>query len=139
MNALLSTSYAPWALFAALAALLFTIGHLRARRRQAVPARIPANEEREMMSVMEAAAAAYEAAKRERMVITTVAEGARAGAGPVAWFMQSIASVVPVYRKLVSGAFEKIDGPAGVGTEPQSLYIRKRNYQTYIGWARSMQ
>lgn len=90
-----------------------------------------------MMSVMEAAAAAYEAAKRERMVITTVAEGA--GTDPVAWFARSIARVVPVYRKLETGAFEKVDDVASVGMEPQSLYIRKHNYQTYIGWARSMQ
>jgi len=92
-----------------------------------------------MMPVMEAAMAAYEAAKRERMVITSVAEGAQAGSNPVAWFAQSIARVVPVYRKLDSGAFEKVEGTASVGTELQSLYIRKLSYQTYVGWARSMQ
>jgi hypothetical protein len=139
MNAFLSPSYVPWALLALLAVSLLAAGWLRARRRSAAPARISAEESKKMMSVMEAAAAAYEAAKRERMVITTVAEGARAGADPVAWFVQSIARVVPVYRKLETGAFDKVDDAASVGTEPQSLYIRKHNYQTYIGWARSMQ
>jgi hypothetical protein len=137
MDAFLSPSHVLWALLALLAALLFAAGYVQARRRSAAPARMSAEESKQMMSVIEAAAAAYEASKRERMVITTVAEAT--GAGPIAWFVQSIARVVPVYRKLESDAFEKIDGAASVGTEPQSLYIRKRNYQTYIGWARSMQ
>ena len=92
-----------------------------------------------MLQVSEAAAAAYEAAKRERMVIVTVAEGARSGGNPIEWFVKSIASVVPIYRKSENGAFEKIDDAKSVGTLLQSLYIRKRNYQTYLGWARSMQ
>jgi hypothetical protein len=138
MDAFLSQPYVPWALLALLAVSLFAAGYGRVRRRSAAPARIPAQESKKMMPVMEAAAAAYEAAKRERMVIVTVAEGAR-GVDPIAWFARSIAGVVSVYRKLEAGAFEKIDNTASVGTEPQSLYIRKRNYQTYIGWARSMQ
>ena len=139
MYAFLSPSYVPWTLLALLAVSLLAAGRMRARRQSAAPARLSAEESKKMMSVMEAAAAAYEAAKRERMVITTVAEGARAGVDPVAWFVQSIARVVPIYRKLETGSFEKIDDVASVGTEPQSLYIRKHNYQTYIGWARSMQ
>jgi hypothetical protein len=136
MQALLWSPYLPWALFAGLAALLFAAGHIRARQRQTAPARIPADEAKTMLQVNEAAAAVYEAAKREGMVIVTVAEG---GADPIEWFMRSIATVVPVYRRSESGAFEKIDDAKSVGTPPQSLYIRKRNYQTYLGWARSMQ
>ena len=134
---ILSTAALPWVLFAALAPALFAIGHIRTRKRHAVPALVPATEARSMMPLMEAAAAAYEAAKRERMVIATVAE--RPGVSAVDWFAHSIAGVVPVYRRSESGAFEKIDGATAVGTAPQSLYIRKLNYRTYLGWARSMQ
>ena len=138
MGAFLSMPFAPWALFAVLAGTLFAAGHLRARKRHATPALVPARQAGTMMPMMEAAAAAYKAAKRERMVIRTVAE--RAGdADPVGWFAKSIAGVVPAYRKTDSGAFEKIEGAASVGTEAKLLYIRRHSYQTYLGWARSMQ
>jgi len=84
---------------------------------------------------MEAAAQAYEAAKRERMTIAWVAENAQDSSSPVGWFARSIVGVVAAYRKSGTG-FEKTEG---VGTELQSLYIRKRDYRTYIGWARGMQ
>jgi len=90
-----------------------------------------------MLPLMEAAASVCAAAKRERMVIMTVAE--KAGAGPVAWFAQSIASIIPVYRMGNANAFEKLQGGTSVGTESQSLYIQKRDYKTYASWARSMQ
>ena len=89
-----------------------------------------------MLQVREAAAAAFEAAKRERLAVAFLAESVE---DPVAWFAQSIASVVPVYSRSQDGAFEKVDNAKSVGTPSQSLYIRKRNYQTYLGWARSVQ
>jgi len=90
-----------------------------------------------MMSLREAAEAAYEIARRERMVIVTVAERASED-GAIGWFAKSIAGVIPIYRNDSAGSFEKLAG-GGVGTELQALYIRKQDYQTYVRWARSMQ
>ncbi len=67
-----------------------------------------------MMSLMDAAKAAYEIARREEMVIVTVAERAPED-GAVAWFAQSIAGVIPIYRGSNAG-FEKLAG-ASVGAE----------------------
>ena len=90
-----------------------------------------------MMSLMDAAKAAYEIAQRERMVIVFVAERAREE-GAIGWFARSIAGVIPIYRSGHAGSFEKLAG-ASEGHELQSLYIRKQDYQTYVRWARSMQ
>lgn len=128
---------APYLLFGAVALSLFAIGALRARKRRPAPERIAHDGKTAMMSLMEAAEAVYETARRERMVIVTVAEKAR-GQTAVDWFAQSIAGVVPVYRLKDSNTYEKLDG-ANVGAELQSLYIRKRDYQTYVRWARPMQ
>ena len=89
-----------------------------------------------MMSLMDAAKAAYEIARREEMVIVTVAERAPDD-GAIGWFARSIAGVIPIYRGSNAG-FEKFAG-ASVGSELQSLYIRKQDYQTYVRWARTMQ
>lgn len=91
-----------------------------------------------MMTLMEAATAAYEAARREGMVILTVAERAPGNNGAVAWLAESIAGVIPVYRMSAANAFEKLGRP-GAAQELQSLYIRKQDLQTYVRWARSMQ
>ena len=90
-----------------------------------------------MMPLMDAAKAAYEIARRERMVISTVAERAPAD-GVIDWFARSIAGVIPIYCSGNAGGFEKLAG-TGAGAELQSLYIRKQDYQTYVRWARSMQ
>jgi len=126
---------APYLLFGVAALSLFAIGSLRARR--PAPARIAHDGKTPMMTLMDAAEAVYETARRERMVIVTVAERAR-GQTALEWFAQSIAGVVPVYRLSNPDTFEKLDGPS-VGAELQSLYIRKSDYQTYIRWARPMQ
>jgi hypothetical protein len=117
---------------------LFAIGGALARRQRAVPALIPSDGKTKMMTLMEAAAAAYEAAKREKMVIVMVAERASGGDGAVAWLAASIAGVIPVYRMSTANAFEKLARPS-IGSELQSLYIRKQDLQTYVRWARSMQ
>jgi uncharacterized protein YaiE (UPF0345 family) len=127
----------PYILFGAAALSLFAIGSLRTNSRRPAPARIADDGKTAMMPLMEAAEAVYETARRERMVIVTVAERAR-GQTAVEWFAQSIAGVVPVYRVRDSNTFEKLDA-ANVGAELQSLYIRKRDYQTYVRWARPMQ
>ena len=90
-----------------------------------------------MMSLVDAAKAAYEIARREQMVIVTVAERAPED-GAVGWFARSIAGVIPIYRSGKAGNFEKLDG-GSIGAELQSLYIRKQDYQTYVRWARTMQ
>ena len=131
------TRYAPLFLLVAIAVVLFVAGHMMGRSRRVAPALIGRDKARSMLPLIEAAAAACEAARRERMVIMTVAENAGGMAGPAAWFASSIASVVPVYRKGASDAFEKLERAAGV--ESQSLYIQKHAYKTYIRWARSMQ
>ncbi|HWA90671.1 MAG TPA: hypothetical protein VG889_11585 [Rhizomicrobium sp.] len=128
-------AYAPWLLAAAAAMGLFAWGHLRARRNKPAPERISGKEARSMLSVMEAAARVYEAAKREGMTIVWVAENAHDAAGPVAWFAGSIVGVVPAYRKM-GGDFERI---RSADTTLQSLYIRERDCRTYIDWARAMQ
>ena len=125
----------PYLLFGVAALSLFAIGSRRARR--PAPDRIAHDGKTAMMPLMEAAQAVYETARRERMVIVTVAERAR-GQTALEWFAQSIAGVVPVYRLRDSNAFEKLATPS-VGAELQSLYIRKSDYQTYIRWARPMQ
>jgi len=88
-----------------------------------------------MMSVPDAAAAAYEVARAQGMTIAWVAENAKDAAGPAAWFAQSIVGVVPAYRKSGSSFVRSKNVVSGV----QSLYIRKRDFQTYVDWARAMQ
>jgi len=128
-------AWLPYLLFGIAAVSLFAIGRMKARR--TAPQRIADNGKTPMMSLLEAAQAAYETARRERMVIVTVAERATAD-GAVGWFAKSIAGVIPIYRNGSAGSFEKLES-SGVGTELQSLYIRKQDYQTYVRWARSMQ
>jgi len=70
-------------------------------------------------------------------VIATVAD--KSSDGAVEWFAHSIASVVPLYSKNEAGAFAKLDSAADIGSDPEGLYIRKRDYPAYLRWARSMQ
>jgi hypothetical protein len=128
-----SPSWLPYLLFVIAAVSLFAIG--RARGRAAPPLLIAGGEKTAMMSLMDAAQAAYEIARRERLVIAIVAERAPEN-GAIAWFARSIAGVIPIYRNGNAGNFEKI---ADAGAELQSLYIRKQDYQTYVRWARTMQ
>ena len=128
-------SWLPYLLFVIAAVSLFAIG--RPRGRAAPPLLIAGNGKTPMMPLMDAAKAAYETARRERMVIATVAERAPAD-GVIDWFARSIAGVIPIYCSSNAGNFEKLAG-TGFGAELQSLYIRKQDYQTYVRWARSMQ
>src|ERR1700761_9847458 len=123
-----SSPIALWALLAAFAVLVTGAIYLFLRTRKTPPEHVPASASETMMPVMDAAAAAHEVAKRERMAIAVVAEAQH---DAIAWLAQSIARVVPVYRIAPSGDFDKDDG---VGTSPQSLYITRRSYRTYLGW-----
>jgi len=67
-------AWLPYLLFGIAAVSLFAIGRMKARR--TAPQRIADNGKTPMMSLLEAAQAAYETARRERMVIVTVAERA---------------------------------------------------------------
>ena len=125
---------APYLLFAVAAVSLFAIGWAKGRR--APPLLIADDGKTPMMSLKDAAEAVYEIARRERMVIVTVAERAKDD-GVVGWFAKSIAGVLPIYRSSGAG-FEKL-ADTSIGSELQSLYIRKQDYQTYVRWARSMQ
>lgn len=128
------TPYAGPILAVLAAILLLAVGRLLGRK--TVPQTIPGNKRGRMQPLLAAAEAAHQAARRERMVIATVAE--RADGDPTAWFAQSIAGVVAVYRMEGSDAFEKVQG-ANIGTAPEALYIRRRDFDTYICWARSVQ
>ena len=121
-------------LFAVAALALLGLGKFFARRTRPAPARISGSGK--MMPLMKAAVSANQAARRSRLVIATVAE--RTG-DPAAWFARSIVSIVPAYRKQGLGVFEKIEDGTQFGTAPEALYIQKRDYQTYLRWARSMQ
>jgi hypothetical protein len=125
----------PYLLFVIAAVLLVAVGRSRGRTAPPPPL-IAGNGKTPMMSLMEAAKAAYEIARRERMVIVTVAERASKD-GAIGWFARSIAGVLPIYRGSHAG-FEKL-ADASAAPELQSLYIRKQDYQTYVRWARSMQ
>jgi hypothetical protein len=120
--------------FVITAVSLVAIG--RARGRSAPPPLIASDGKTPMMSLMDAAKAAYEIARREEMVIVTVAERAPDD-GAIGWFARSIAGVIPIYRGSNAG-FEKL-ADASAAAELQSLYIRKQDYQTYVRWARTMQ
>jgi len=124
----------PYLLFVIAAVSLVAIG--RARGRTAPPRLIASDGKTAMMSLMDAAKAAYEIARREEMVIVTVAERGPDD-GAIGWFARSIAGVIPIYRGSNAG-FEKLT-VASVDAELQSLYIRKQDYQTYVRWARTMQ
>jgi hypothetical protein len=91
------------------------------------------------VSLQDAAAKAYQSAKRNRMAIVSVAERAGPAQNAVAWFVQSIAAMIPVYRRRArSGRLEKM-GKVDPLKEPAALRIRKRDLATYLRWARSMQ
>jgi hypothetical protein len=129
--------WALWSLFTVVAVSLLLAGYRRVRARRVAPARIAGKEAKKMLSLRDAAAAAYQAAKKEGMIIGRVAE--RADGDAAWWFALSIAGVVPVYQKSAADDFEKLAPGTSVGLQAQSLYIRKQDYQTYLRWARSMQ
>jgi|SRR5581483_5964997 len=122
------------ALLAAVTAAALGFGLRSAKRKQ------------RMLPLKDAAQAAYDAARREGMVIAGVAEDSGGALGAIGWFIRSIARVVPVYESGTGkGPFHRLDrarsalADTGVGTEEQSLYIQKRDLRSYIRWARSMQ
>jgi len=90
-----------------------------------------------ILSLQDAAVEAYESAKRKGLVIATVADRAGAKQNAIAWFMQSIAGVVPTYRKR-NGRFDKVN-PSGTLSESGTLHILKRDLAAYLRWARSVQ
>ena len=115
--------------FGVLAVLLFATGHLLARKR--VPASIAGGRPDSMQPLIQAAEAVNKTARDERMALAVVAE--RSG-DAVAWFARSIAGVVNVWRKNDSGGFEAAQGDA----DPQSLYIRREDIDSYLRWARTV-
>jgi hypothetical protein len=90
-----------------------------------------------MLSLQDAAAEAYEATKRTRMVISTVADRAGATQDAIAWLAQSMAGAIPIYRKR-HGKFKKVDS-SGTYPDPRVLHILKRDLAAYLRWARSVQ
>ena len=84
-----------------------------------------------MQPLIEAAETANKIARDERMALAVVAE--RSG-NAVAWFARSIASVVSTWRQKDAGGFEAAKGDA----DPQSLYIRRGDIDSYLRWARTV-
>jgi hypothetical protein len=100
------------------------------------PGRAPDHVSRriEMLPLFEAAEQAN--INTQNMVI---AHAAAKQSDPVVWFAQSIASVVAVYRAEDAERFVKLPTAPSIGSDLQSLYIRKRDYRTYLAWARTLQ
>lgn len=129
-------AHGPLPLFVSAAAILFAGGELLRRRSRSRG--MPEDRgDASMVELLVAASSACEAAKREGMPISAIAE--RAAAGATAWFAQSIANIVPVFRRNGTGAFEPIEANAEIGNEMQSLYIRGRHLAAYLRWARTVQ
>jgi hypothetical protein len=126
-------------LFAVAALVLFATGELLARKWRAAPARIHDPKGKMMMLLLDAAATAYNVANREGLAIAKVAERARDVPDPADWFARSLPAIVPVYRQSEPDTFQKLGSSSEVGTPSQSLYIRKRDLQFYLRWARTVQ
>jgi len=127
------------ALFALAALALFAMGELLSRKWRAAPARVLDQKGKIMMLLPDAAAAAYSAAGREGLALAKVAEHARDVSNATDWFARSLPAIVPVYRQSEPDIFQKLGSSPEVGTQSQSLYIRKRDLQFYLRWARTVQ
>ncbi|MGN6516676.1 MAG: hypothetical protein ACTHLR_12655 [Rhizomicrobium sp.] len=125
------TQYTALIWFGVIAVLLFGAGHLLARKRRASSASIAGGRPDSMQPLIEAAETANKIARDERMALAVVAE--RSG-NAVAWFARSIASVVSTWRQKDAGGFEAAKGDA----DPQSLYIRRGDIDSYLRWARTV-
>jgi hypothetical protein len=126
-------------LFVLAALALFAMGEFLARKRRAAPARVLDPKGKIMMQLLEAAVAAYNAASREGLAVAKVAEHARDVPSAADWFARSLPAIVPVYRQSEPDIFQKLALSSEVGTQSQSLYIRKRDLQFYLRWARTVQ
>jgi len=126
-----------WAPFAVAAALtLFIGGEFLARRRQHAPR---VNSPDKMMPLLEAALMLCAWASREQLAIALTACRIDETLGAHEWFASSLATIVPVYRKIKEQNFERLERPVDIGSDSRSLYIRKRDIQAYMRWARTVQ
>jgi hypothetical protein len=118
--------FLPIILFGFAALLLFGFGHLLARRNRA-----DTSGDDGMQKLDEAAAAAYETARRERMPLAAIAEMA---SDPVRWFARNLANIVGAWKNNKAGGYEAAKGDG----DTQSLYIRRRDLANYLRWARTV-
>lgn len=118
-------------LFGVIAVFLFVVGHVLARKRHAAPASIADGRPDNMRPLIEAAGAVNKIAQDERMALAVLA--GRSG-DAVVWFARNMTSIVGAWRKNGSGNFEatKDDG------DIQSLYIRRKDIDAYLRWARDV-
>jgi hypothetical protein len=100
---------------------------------------VPAKGADRMMTLEAAASSAFETGTRERLALLSMAEQRNALTDPAAWFAASIAGVVPVYRRQDDGSFAVVDKAEIAALGASSLYILKRDLQTYMRWARTVQ
>ena len=84
-----------------------------------------------MESLFDAAKSVTETARKERLPLAVVAE--REG-DVLGFFARNIARVVGVWRKKDGGDYE----PAKGDGDPQSLYIRPGDIESYLRWARTV-
>jgi hypothetical protein len=118
--------------FGVIAVLLFATGHMLARRRRAARALIAEGRPENMQPLIQAAEAVNKIARDERMALAVVAER---GGDAIDWFAHNMVSIVGAWRKNDTGGFEAATSDADV----QSLYIRSRDVDSYLRWARAVQ
>lgn len=125
------------ALLAAIAVLVLVWLWRQSRNRR--PGFVAAKGADRMMTLEEAASSALETGTRERLAMLSMAKQRNALTDPVAWCAASIAGVVPVFRRQDDGSFA-VAGKAEIAAlGASSLYILKRDLQTYMRWARTVQ
>jgi hypothetical protein len=113
----------PAAILAAVA-LLLAFGYWRSRAGGVRGPKVP---------LLQAAAEICKTARREKLALIKGLENS--GEDPAEWFVSSIADVVPVCRRNAAG----FEACCWGDCDAQSLYIRKRDINTYLRWARSVQ
>jgi hypothetical protein len=134
--------WGPPALLAVLAVLVLARAWrwFRNRHRGPISVRfIPVKGADRMMTLEAAANSALETGTRERLAMLSMANQRNTLTDPTAWLAASIAGVVPVYRRQDDGSFAVVDKAEIAALGAPSLYILKRDLQTYMRWARTVQ
>ena len=114
---------------------LFTGGGMIAQRLRVPPAYI--HSPQKMVPILEAASMVCEKANGEGLTIRLIARRNEDDLSAHEWFARSLLSIVPVYRKVDSDTFEKLDLPDD-GFEYRVLHVRKRDIRAYLRWARTL-
>ncbi len=120
----------------AAAVALVTGGGVLARRLGAPPAHI--HSQQRMVPLLEAASMVCEKANGEELAIRLIARRNDEDLSAHEWFARSLLLIVPIYRKIDTGMFERLELPDD-GFEYRVLHVRKRDIRSYLRWARTLQ